>query len=71
MLFLRRTVLVKCDKKSYVESHRKSKLHQAILVTTSTSRGKQTYIQPVADPENFGGGDLKPKPQKFECLHQN
>ena len=25
----------------------------------------------VADPENFGGGDLKPKPQKFGCLHQN
>ena len=26
---------------------------------------------PVADPENFGGGDLKPKPQKFGCLHQS
>ena len=25
----------------------------------------------VADPENFGGGNLKPKPQKFGCLHQN
>ena len=28
-------------------------------------------FQAVADPENFGGGDLKPKPQKFGCLHQN
>ena len=29
------------------------------------------YLRAVADPENFGGGDLKPKPQKFGCLHQN
>ena len=44
-------VLVKCDKKFFVESHRKSKLHQAKLVMTSSSQGKQTYIQP--DQANF------------------
>ena len=38
-------VLVKCDEKFFVEGHRKHKLHQAKLVTTSSSQGKQTYIQ--------------------------
>ena len=28
-------------------------------------------VHAVADPEDFGGGDLKPKPQKFGCLHQS
>ena len=32
---------------------------------------KVPTVPAVADPENFGGGDLKPKPQKFGCLHQN
>jgi len=36
-------ILVKCDKKFFVESHRKSKLHHDKLVTTSSSQGKQTY----------------------------
>ena len=44
-------VLVKCDEKFFVESHRKSKLHQAKLGTTSSSQGKQTYIQ--LDQANF------------------
>ena len=39
-------VLVKCYKKIFVETHQKSKLHQAELVTTSSFSGKQTYIQP-------------------------
>ena len=38
-------VLVKCDKNFFVESHRKSKLYQDKLVTTSSSQDKQTYIQ--------------------------
>ena len=29
------------------------------------------WVLAVADPENFGGGDLKPKPQNFGCLHQS
>ena len=44
-------VLVKCDKKFFAESHRKSKLHQGKLVTTSSSQGKQTYQQ--LDQANF------------------
>ena len=35
--------MVKCDKNFFVKSHRKSKLHQAKVVTTSSSQGKQTY----------------------------
>ena len=38
-------VLVKCDKKLFAESHRKSKLRQAKLVATSSFQGKQIYIQ--------------------------
>ena len=38
-------VLIKCDKKLLMEIHRKSKLHQAKLVTTSSFQGEQTYIQ--------------------------
>ena len=38
-------VLVKCDKKFFMESHRRSKLHQAKLVTTSSCQGKLTYLQ--------------------------
>ena len=38
-------VLVKCDKKVFAEGHRKSKLHQGKLVTTSSFQGKQTYLQ--------------------------
>ena len=34
-----------------MESHRKSKLHQAKLIATSSSQGKQTYIQ--LDRANF------------------
>ena len=37
-------VLVKCNKKVFVDSHQKSKLHQAELVTTGSSQGKQTSI---------------------------
>ena len=47
------TVLVKCDKKLFLESHRNStwKLHQAKLVTTSSFKDKQTCIQ--LDRANF------------------
>ena len=38
-------VFVKCNKKFFVESHGKNKLHQAKLVTTSSSQSKQTYMQ--------------------------
>ena len=38
-------VLVKCDKRFFVESHRKSKLYQSKMAITSSSQGKQTYIQ--------------------------
>ena len=44
-------LLVKCDKKFFAESHRKSMLHQGKLVTTSSSQGKQTYLQ--LDQANF------------------
>ena len=37
-------VLVKCDKNFFAESHRKRKLHQAKLVTTSSSRRKQPIL---------------------------
>ena len=47
----------------------------AKLLLLVANRGKVDDYRngqgPVADPENFGGGDLKPKPQKFACLHQN
>ena len=43
--------LVKCDKNFFVKSRRKNNLYQAKLVTTSSSQGKQTYIQ--LDRENF------------------
>ena len=38
-------VLVKCDKKFFVESHRKDKQHQGKLVTKSKSQSKQTFLQ--------------------------
>ena len=38
-------VLVKCDKKFFVESHRKSKQHQRKLETKSKSQSKQTFLQ--------------------------
>ena len=38
-------VLVKCDKKLFVESHRKSKQHQRKLETKSKSQSKQTFLQ--------------------------
>ena len=44
-------VSVKCYKKFFLESHRKSKLHQAKLAKTSSFQGKQTYIQ--LDRTNF------------------
>ena len=37
-------VLVKCDKKCFVESHRKSKQHQGKLETKSKSQSKQTFL---------------------------
>ena len=46
-------VLVKFDKKIFMESHGKSKLHQAKLITTSSFYGKQIYIQ--LDGANFKG----------------
>ena len=49
-------VLVKCDKNFFAESHQKSKLHQAKLVTTNRSQGKQTYIQ--LDRANFKEKEL-------------
>ena len=44
-------VLVKCDKKFFVESHRKSKQHQRKLETKSKSQSKQTFLQ--LDEVNF------------------
>ena len=44
-------VLVKCDKKFFVESHRKSKQHQGKLETKSKSQRKQTFLQ--LDQVNF------------------
>ena len=43
--------LIKCDKKFFVKSHRKSKLHQVKLVTTSSSQVKQSYMR--LDRANF------------------
>ena len=37
-------VLVECDKKFFVESHRKSKQHQGKLETKSKSQSKQTFL---------------------------
>ena len=37
-------VLVKCDKKFFVESHRKSKQHQGKLETKSKPQSKQTFL---------------------------
>ena len=48
---LRCNLLVKCDKKFFVESHRKSKKHQRKLETKSKSQRKQTFLQ--LDQENF------------------
>ena len=46
-------VLVKCDKKFFVESRRKSKQHQGIdkLETNNKSQGKQTFLR--LDQINF------------------
>ena len=44
-------VLIKCDKKFFVESHRKSKQHQGKLETNSKSQGKETFIH--FDQVNF------------------
>ena len=44
-------VLVKCDKKFFVESHRKSKQHQRNLETKSKSQSRQTFLQ--LDQVNF------------------
>ena len=44
-------VLVKCDKKFFVESHRKSKKHQRKLETKSKSQSKQTLLK--LDQVNF------------------
>ena len=44
-------VLVKCDKKCFVESHRKSKQHQRKLETKSKSQSKQTFLP--LDQVNF------------------
>ena len=44
-------VLIKCDKKFFVESHRKSKQHQRKLETKSKSQSKQTFLQ--LDQVNF------------------
>ena len=43
--------LVKCDKKIFVESHRKSKQYQRKLETKSKSQSKQTFLQ--LDQVNF------------------
>ena len=37
-------VFVKCEKKFFVESHRKSKQHQGKLETKSKSQSKQTFL---------------------------
>ena len=44
-------VLVKCDKKFFVESHQKCKQHQRKLETKSKSQSKQTFSQ--LDQVNF------------------
>ena len=44
-------VLAKCDKKFFVESHRKSKQHQGKLETKSKSQSKQTFLH--FDQVNF------------------
>ena len=44
-------VLVKCDKKFFVESHRKSKQHQGKVETKSKSQSKQTFLH--FDQVNF------------------
>ena len=44
-------MLVKCDKKFFVESHRKSKQHQRKLEMKSKSQSKQTFLQ--LDQVNF------------------
>ena len=44
-------VLVKCDKKFFVESHQKSKQHQGKLETKSKSQSKQTFLH--FDQVNF------------------
>ena len=44
-------VLVICDKKFFVESHRKSKQHQGKLETKSKSQNKQTFLH--FDQVNF------------------
>ena len=44
-------VLVKCDKKFFVESHRKSKQHQGTLETNNKSQGEQTFLR--IDQINF------------------
>ena len=44
-------VLVKRDKKFFVENHRKSKQHQGKLETKSKSQSKQTFLQ--LDQANF------------------
>ena len=44
-------VLLKCDKKFFVESHRKSKQQQRKLETKSKSQSKQTFLQ--LDQVNF------------------
>ena len=38
-------VLVKCDKKFFVESHQKSKQHQRKFETKSKSQSKQSFLQ--------------------------
>ena len=41
----------------------------------SDKHGHELALATVADPENFGGGEiiksLSTKPQKFGCLHRN
>ena len=44
-------VLVKCDKKLFVETHQKSKQHQRKSETKSKSQSKQTFLQ--VDQVNF------------------
>ena len=44
-------VLVKCDKKFFVKSHRKRKQHQGKLETKSKSQTKQTFLH--FDQVNF------------------
>ena len=44
-------VLVKCDKKFFVESHQKSKQHQRKFQTKSKFQSKQTFLQ--LDQANF------------------